>query len=166
MSVLYIIICLSIVIITKLYVYYEMFHKDRYSPILIFKAGTRVDANDRTVTIDTDDLIKCATVSNKNGRMVPIVVGHPYDDSPAYGWASHLFVVGDQLYATPVFITRALAKDVQRGFYKKVSASFYLPGWERNPYPDVYTLKHIAILGATAPALKDLPNIVFNRRTM
>ncbi len=50
---------------------------------------------------------------------------------------------------------------VRSGHYKKVSASFLLPGHPSNPSKTSLHLKHIGFLGATPPGVKGLEQFEF-----
>ncbi|WP_275100142.1 peptidase [Sedimenticola hydrogenitrophicus] len=50
---------------------------------------------------------------------------------------------------------------VDKGRFKKVSASFYPPTHPANPVPGVYYLRHVGFLGAQPPAVKGLKAVEF-----
>lgn len=83
----------------------------------------------------------------------PLVLGHPDSDSaPAHGWVQEIRLNGDVLEARFTDTNDEFEKAVERGEYKKRSASFYL-----NP-PN---LRHVGFLGAQPPAIKGLRDIQF-----
>lgn len=87
----------------------------------------------------------------------PIVIGHPKDNLPAYGWVKSLsYADGGSMEADPHQVNAEFAEMVNRGAFKKVSASFYTPGSPQNPVPGVYYLRHVGFLGAQPPAVKGL----------
>lgn len=88
----------------------------------------------------------------------PIVVGHPTDGAPAYGWIASLAADAAGLHATPRDVAPDLAAAVADGRYRKVSASLYPPGAAHHPAPDTgrWYLRHVGFLGAQAPVVKGL----------
>ena len=88
----------------------------------------------------------------------PIVVGHPADGAPAYGWIASLAADADGLHATPRDVAPELAEAVGAGRYRKVSASLYPPGAAHHPAPDSgrWYLRHVGFLGGQAPVVKGL----------
>jgi len=54
---------------------------------------------------------------------------------------------------------------VNKGRYKKISASFYSPNYPFNPAPGSYYLKHVGFLGAVPPAVKGLGDARFSTPT-
>jgi hypothetical protein len=90
----------------------------------------------------------------------PLVVGHPKLNAPAYGWVKSLAFSG-ALDAEPDQVDPAFAEMVNKGHFKKVSASFFLPNAPENPKPGVYYLRHVGFLGAQPPAVRGLKNASF-----
>lgn len=128
----------------------------------IFIAGTRADNSGKEVTITPDDLNAIANGYNPSFHEAPIVIGHPDDNAPAYGWVKSLSVQGDKLYAEFGEMDDDFVELVKAGRYKKVSASFYPPKHPSNPKPDNWYLRHIGFLGALPPAVKGLSPVSFN----
>lgn len=88
----------------------------------------------------------------------PIVVGHPTDGAPAYGWIASLAADAAGLHATPRDVAPELAEAVADGRYRKVSASLYPPGAAHHPAPGSgrWYLRHVGFLGAQPPVVKGL----------
>lgn len=128
----------------------------------IFIAGTRADNSGKEVTITPDDLNAIANGYNPSFHEAPIVIGHPDDNAPAYGWVKSLFAKGDKLYAEFGEMDEGFVGLVKSGRYKKLSASFYPPKHPSNPKPDNWYLRHIGFLGALPPAVKGLSPVNFN----
>lgn len=122
----------------------------------IFKIGTHTSDKGITKDYSLDDLNFIAQSYNPQEDEAPIVVGHPIDNSPAYGWVSSLEVTEDgKLVADapdekihPDFLSA-----VQEGRYKKRSISLTPEG----------KLRHIGFLGGAAPAVKGLADIQFSQ---
>lgn len=128
----------------------------------IFIAGTRADNSGKTITITPDDLNTIAQGYNPSFHEAPIVIGHPDDNAPAYGWVKSLSVKGDKLYAEFGEMDEGFVGLVKSGRYKKLSASFYPPNHPSNPKPESWYLRHIGFLGALPPAVKGLSPVSFN----
>lgn len=122
----------------------------------IFKTGTHTSDKGITKDYSLDELNFIAQSYNPTEDEAPIVVGHPFDNSPAYGWVSSLEVTEDgKLVADapdeklhPDFLSA-----VQEGRYKKRSISLTPEG----------KLRHIGFLGGAAPAVKGLADIQFSQ---
>lgn len=122
----------------------------------IFKTGTHTSDKGITKSYSLDDLNFIAQSYNPAKDEAPIVIGHPLDNSPAYGWVSSLEVTDDgKLIADtpddklhPDFLTA-----VQEGRYKKRSISLTPEG----------KLRHVGFLGGAAPAVKGLADIQFSQ---
>lgn len=132
-------------------------------PIEIFKVGTHT-AMDGTKMPFTKDLLSAA-VSGYDAKTheAPVVVGHPKDNHPAFGWIDHLELTDDGVVlAHPKQIDANFAELVKDGKYKKVSASWYLPDSPANPKPGTLYLRHVGFLGAMPPAIKGLGDVQFS----
>ena len=122
----------------------------------IFKTGTHTSDKDVTKDYTLDDLNFIASSYNPEEDEAPIVIGHPIDNSPAYGWISSLEVTEDgKLVADapddkiqPDFFTA-----LKSGTYKKRSISLTPDG----------KLRHVGFLGGAAPAVKGLADIQFSQ---
>lgn len=117
----------------------------------IFKAGTHIDHNGKKVTVTTADIDKIISNFNEKNPDVPLVIGHPKVNSPAYGWVDKLKREGKTLLATFKDVSSEFAEWVNQGLYKTRSISLY----EDN------TLRHIGWLGAQPPAIKGLASYQF-----
>lgn len=120
----------------------------------IFKAGKHTSSNGVTREYTVEDCQKIVDNYNSNvtNHEAPIVIGHPKDNDPAYGWIEKLKLVGDTILAKPKQVVKEFADAVQQGLYKKRSISLY---------PD-FTLRHVGFLGAVPPAVKGLADLKFN----
>jgi hypothetical protein len=130
-------------------------------PFAIFRAGRHTAADGRTLDFSEADMAAAASAYDPAVYEAPIVVGHPRDTAPAFGWIAKLEFAGGQVSATPRQVNADFAEQVRMGAYKKVSASWYLPDAPANPKPGVHTLRHVGFLGAQPPALKGLPPVEF-----
>ena len=122
----------------------------------IFKTGTHTSDKGIQKDYSLDDLNFIAQSYKPDEDEAPIVIGHPIDNSPAYGWVSSLEVTEDgKLVADapdeklhPDFLSA-----VQEGIYKKRSISLTPEG----------KLRHVGFLGGAAPAVKGLADIQFSQ---
>lgn len=126
-----------------------------------FRAGTHIDSAGIERTITLTDLQATAAAYHPDTHEAPLVVGHPQQDAPAYGWVQDLTTSGDGLIAIPKQVDPEFSELVSAGRFKKVSSSFYTPDSPHNPVPGVYYLRHIGFLGAQPPAVKGLKPIEF-----
>lgn len=131
--------------------------------IEIFRAGVCIDNAGNTRTFTPADIQATASSYSAEKHEAPLTLGHPEDNKPAYGWVKSLQATPDgRLTMQAGQVEPAFAEMVKAGRYKKRSASFYPPTHPSNPVPGVWYLKHLAWLGATAPALKGLPDANFS----
>jgi hypothetical protein len=80
-----------------------------------------------------------------------VVVGHPKDNAPAYGWVESLKRDGEVLWAKLKDIVPEFREWLDKKLYKKRSISLYPDG----------SLRHVGFLGAVPPAVKGLPDPAF-----
>ena len=118
----------------------------------IFRTGKHTANNGNTKTYTEQDLDKIAESYNPKESEAPIVVGHPKDNSPAYGWIESIKRVGDRLVAKAKDIVPEFTEALKKGLYKKRSISLTPDG----------KLRHVGFLGAALPAVKGLADIKFN----
>lgn len=122
----------------------------------VFKIGTHTSDKGITKDYSIDDLNFIADSYNPEEDEAPIVVGHPVDNSPAYGWVSSLEVTPDGKLVAEA-LDEKLQSDfliaVKEGRYKKRSISLTPDG----------KLRHIGFLGGAAPAVKGLADIQFSQ---
>jgi len=120
----------------------------------IFLGGKQTDSEGREH--DGDQLIEKALASfDPRTHEPPLVIGHPQENAPAYGWVEGLRkAVRD---GTAVLLAKfrqvvpEFAAMVREGRFKKRSASFYPDG----------RLRHVGFLGAAPPAVKGLADLKF-----
>lgn len=122
----------------------------------IFKTGTHTARDGRTLTFTTSDLDRFATIYNTqppNSRHdATACIGHKKDDAPAYGWFDTIKRNGEILYGE--------MRDPHPDFVQWVKDRRY---WKRSAkFDENGLLKHVAWLGAQAPAIKGLPDFSFS----
>ncbi len=129
--------------------------------IEIFKAGRHTDMSGTQIDFSAGDLIATAAAYDPALHEAPLVIGHPRTDDPAYGWVYRLLSPGESLFAELGRVDPAFVDMVRAARFKKISASFYMPGSPQNPVPGVYYLRHVGFLGAQPPAIKGLQPVAF-----
>ena len=117
----------------------------------IFRTGTHTSSNGTVKNWTTDDLDLMVTNFNTKNPDVPIVIGHPKTNDPAYGWVDSLKRVGDSLFAGFKQVAPEFAQAVNAGHFKTRSISVAPDG----------SLRHIGWLGAMPPAIKGLSGFQF-----
>lgn len=116
----------------------------------ILKVGTWTDSRGRTRTFTEEDLERIVKKYNEQtDHEAPLVIGHPKDNSPAYGWVERLEKRGQSIYAIIKPTVQEFVDWVRQGLYKKVSISLY----------EDDLLRHVGFLGGMPPAVKGLAPI-------
>lgn len=59
-------------------------------PLQIFRPGRHVSSGGSTITFSAAELEACARAYDPVKHEVPLTVGHPKHDDPAYGWVKSL----------------------------------------------------------------------------
>lgn len=127
----------------------------------IFKPGRHVSSAGNAIEFSAADVDAAVKAYDPAVHEAPIVVGHPRDNAPAYGWIKALSFSGGAIEAEATQVDEAFAEMVQKGRFKKRSASFYTPDSPNNPKPGSYYLRHVGFLGAQPPAVKGLKDVNF-----
>jgi hypothetical protein len=122
---------------------------------LVFTAGEKPD-----YTYSNAEVKQIAENYTETQYSAPWVLGHsPKPGSPAAGWIRGLEYEEDagvgHLYAVSDF--NALGENcISSKEYENKSVSLYVPDSPFNPNPGEWSLRHIAMLGAEPPVLKNL----------
>ncbi len=116
----------------------------------MFKTGTHRDTLGNEHVITPEIIRTIEAKFNESADDAPITVGHPKDNSPAFGWLKRVrSVAADgvvKLQGLGGQIVPEFAEAVGRGIYKKVSIALR-PDW---------SIRHVGFLGGTPPAVKGL----------
>ena len=120
--------------------------------IEVFRAGKQTDSAGRTREWTEADLDHTVASYKPEEHEAPVVVGHPKDNGPAFGWVESLKRDGSTLLAKFKQVVPAFQEAVQQGLYKKRSVSLFSDG----------RLRHVGFLGAAAPAVQGLKDIAFS----
>lgn len=118
----------------------------------IFRAGKHTDSQGRVREWSEADLDRIVQNYDPTRHEAPIVIGHPKDNAPAFGWVAKLKREGKSLFAQYRQVAKDFVEAVRDGRYKKRSISIYPDG----------TLRHVGWLGAQPPAIKGLPDFAFS----
>lgn len=124
--------------------------------IEIFKVGKHTDSQGESHSYTIEDLDQIANqynekVSSEVNSLAPLVLGHPDNNEPAYGWVEKLARRGKFLLAKITNLSSELAQDIKDKKYSKVSISI----------TSDLNLRHIGLLGAATPAVKGLKAVEF-----
>jgi len=111
-----------------------------------------MDSNGNTRTWTERDLDQIVNTYVPGYHEAPVVIGHPKDNSPAYGWIESIKREGNTLHAKLKDLVPEFMDMVKKGMFKKRSISIYPDG----------SIRHLGFLGATPPAIKGLPDFSFS----
>lgn len=121
----------------------------------LFKSGTQTDSKGRTQDFTNDDLD--SIISNHSAENpAPIVIGHPKDHAPAFGWTFALRRQGNVLQGKFKDVVKEFEDACVERRYRKRSISIEPDG------SGGYKLNHVGFLGAVAPAVSGLKDIDFS----
>ncbi len=126
--------------------------------IEIFRAGDYGERGNWT----QDDLDQVAAAYDPRKQSAPVVLGHPADDAPAYGWVKRLRRAGQSLWAQLEKVDPALEALLRAGRFAQRSVALY----KRFPLTGGPYLRHVGFLGATPPAVKGLAPVRPARRSL
>ncbi|MBP1844765.1 hypothetical protein J2046_003032 [Rhizobium petrolearium] len=131
-------------------------------PFEIFRTGTHTTAKGATLSFSEADVAAIASAYDPTLHEAPVVVGHPKQNLPAYGWVKSLSVKDGHLIAEADQVEPTFSELVREGRFKKRSAALYGPNDKGNPTPGQYYLRHVGFLGAEPPAVKGLKPVEFS----
>lgn len=132
--------------------------------IEVFRPGTFTAMSGASFTATAEELADLVERYDPENNPIPVVVGHPRTDAPAYGWVEGFSYDedADRLVADIGELEPQFDTAVSEGRYKKISMSFHMPGATSNPAGDALYPKHIGFLGAAAPAVPGLKPVSFS----
>ena len=123
---------------------------DPFKHVEVFRVGDHTDSAGRRRTFTEADLDKLAAYDPATHE-APMVIGHPEQNAPAFGWVEKAYREGPSLYMDFKGVQPEFEDAVRRGLFKKRSISLYPDG----------SLRHVGWLGATPPAIKGLKDVAF-----
>jgi hypothetical protein len=118
-------------------------------------------ASPHDLTLTASDIAAIAAAYNPDRYQAPVVIGHPEDDHPAWGWVLAADAIDGDLWLT-VELLPEMDQWIQERRYGPVSVSLWSPSYIGNPTPGVYALRHLGFLGAAPPAVKGLSSIRYD----
>jgi len=121
----------------------------------IFRAGRHTDNAGQAREWTERDLDQVVSSYDPKLHEAPVVVGHPANDAPAYGWVRGLRRAGERLLAKMELVPE-FVEALRQKLYKKRSAAFYADLNGKGLY-----LRHVGFLGAAPPAVKGLTDATF-----
>ena len=117
--------------------------------IKVLRTGSFTDRHGVPVIITTDRIDNIVKKYNPELSETPLVIGHPKNDDPAFGWVDSFKRAGEFLLAKPKQVVQEFSEAVNAGRYKYVSCALR----------DDDTVRHVGFLGAEPPAVKGLGSV-------
>lgn len=119
----------------------------------IFKPGT-YNHPSGDVSYNEEDCQQIADDYNSrsSNELAPLVKGHPYTDSPAFGWIEKLKFSGGILFAKLKDLTNEIIEDIKSKKFQKISVALR----------DKFHLVHVGLLGAVEPKVKGLETVTLS----
>lgn len=128
--------------------------------IKMLKPGTFRSKSGKVVTLTAADLQATANAYSPDIYLAPMTVGHPKTDTaPSYGKLGAVNFADGFLQGIPDQVAPEFANAVNQGYYDHVSLSLFEPDAPANPKPGIYYPRHLAFLGAAAPAVPGLGTV-------
>jgi hypothetical protein len=127
------------------------------APLHLARVGSYRDMHGQDVAVTPEILRDLAESYDPTIYRAPLVIGHPKDNSPAFGFLDRPALKGGtDLEAHPIRVDAALAEAARAGRYSQGSLSFWWPQTPGNPRPGRHYIRHFGLLGAAAPAIPGL----------
>jgi len=124
----------------------------------IGRVGTATDKNGKTVSFSENDLDGIISNADVNDP-APLVIGHPKENNPAYGWTATLKRDGTSLFAKADEYVDQFSDWVDKKLYRKRSMALKLLS------DGTYKLIHIGFLGAKPPAIEGMQDLQYATNT-
>ena len=121
-----------------------------------FKSGKHVSSEGEECEYTDADLEHMCEEYNARATIdpAPLTLGHPTDNSPAYGWIKSARTFAGKLLVKAHQLNKDFVDAVKQGAYKKVSLSLYDDDKGKR-------IRHCGFLGAMPPAIKGLQPVSF-----
>lgn len=140
--------------------------------IEIGKLGLQTDGRGINKNFTPEFFDEVVSSYNPSNFKAPFIISHDTKGVPdaeladnkelAFGFPDKLKVVGDRLKACFSKISPRIKKFYENGDLLSLSPSFYPPNHSHNPAKGKWSLRHIAGLGITPPAIKGLATPSFS----
>lgn len=133
--------------------------------IEILKAGNHVSSSGEPCSFGVNELKQVVESYDPNAFKAPLIVSHNtggkadhdiVNSELAFGFPKELRLVGDRVKAVFEKISPQVVNWVREGRLLGISPSLYKPNSPSNPHPGKWSLRHIAALGKSPPAIKSL----------
>lgn len=134
------------------------------TPIEIACAGVHESYEGLKVPMTVGDLQSAANWFNASGGRIPLVVGHPADESRPLGFGTKLGMIRDRLAIVeadevdPTFAAIVNSKELNR-----VSAKVRLPGHPKNTSTG-FEFRHVGFFGRSPTAMQQLKEAAFSQQ--
>lgn len=128
-------------------------------PLTIYRSSV---AGGATPVITAKVLRQIAATYNEQRETapVPLVLGIPKIDDPAYGWVARLEAQGDTLTADFGSVWPEVAKALKSGQRGTIDVDFFPPGAPGNPVSAQWSLRRVTVFGLDDLKLPPLPKPV------
>ena len=110
----------------------------------LFKAGKQTHSSGHTKEWTKADLDKIVSTFNDGGEEIPATLGHKIKDKPAMAWFKKVWRDGETLFGEMGDIVDEFGVMLKKKMFKNRSIALR----------SNLSLRHIAFLGAEAPAIK------------
>jgi hypothetical protein len=136
----------------------------------IFKAGKQTASDGRTIVFSPENLDEIVSSYSPEHFRAPLIISHDTfgrsdrelaESELAFGIVKKLKREGNSLYAFCDPVAPKVRDWIAQGRIVDRSASFYPPDSANNPFPGKWALRHVALLGKTAPSVKGM-EAIFN----
>lgn len=133
--------------------------KEIYTSVMAgYKPICRMGDNKNNKPVEHQHLV--AMVKNfSSTHLPPLVIGHPENNFPAFGYVSKLKLLGPYLFARYQNVPNQLIDLVNDGFFNYVSISMSVPLERR--FIQKTRLAHVGLCGGTPPAISCLGYLRF-----
>jgi hypothetical protein len=137
----------------------------------IFKAGKQTASDGRTIVFSPENLDEIVSSYSPEHFRAPLIISHETfgrsdrelaESELAFGIVKKLRREGNSLYAFCDPVAPEVRDWIAQGRIVDRSASFYPPNSANNPFPGKWALRHVALLGKTAPSVKGMEAINLN----
>lgn len=110
-------------------------------------------------------IAQAATAYKPDTHRAPVVMGHPspelQDAAPAFGVISGARAEGSKLFLKIKNLGQAVKDGVKNSTILHRSIAFWHPNHPSNPNPGQLSIRHLGMLGATAPGVPNMPGLAF-----
>ncbi|HEY9835417.1 MAG TPA: hypothetical protein V6D27_00755 [Vampirovibrionales bacterium] len=131
----------------------------------IFQGGTRTSSDGRKIHFSNRDLDEIVETYDPRNFRAPLILSHNTfarsdrelaESELAFGVVQRVVRDGNSLRAFCDPIAPEVSQWIKEGRIVDRSASFYPPDSPSNPTPGKWSLRHVALLGRTPPAVKGM----------